>query len=81
MTLGTYPEMSLADAHEAHAEALKRLRQGIDPGAKAIEEREAERQPPTVADLAQEYLEKWAQPRKRSWREDARILAKDVLPA
>ena len=80
MTLGTYPKMALADAHEAHADAWKVLRQGLDPGAKAIEEREAERQAHTVADLADEYLEKWAKPRKRSWRTDKRILEKDVLP-
>lgn len=80
MTLGTYPEMTLADAHEAHADSLKILRQEIDPGAKAVAEREAERQAPTVADLAAEYLEKWAKPRKRSWREDNRILKKDILP-
>lgn len=81
MTLGTYPKMTLAGAHEAHADAWKDLSQGIDPGAKAIEEKEAECQAPTVATLAEEYLEKWAKPRKRSWREDARILQKDVLPA
>jgi integrase len=81
MTLGTYPELTLADAHEAHAEAWKVLRQGINPGAKAINERKEERDAPTVAALTDEYLEKWAKPRKRSWREDARILQKDVLPA
>lgn len=81
MTLGTYPELTLADAHEAHADAWKVLRQGINPGAKAINERKEERDAPTVAALADEYLEKWAKPRKRSWREDARILQKDVLPA
>jgi integrase len=80
MTLGIYDDMTLADAHEAHAEALKMLRRGIDPGAKAIADREAERQAPTVADLASEYLEKWAKPRKRSWMVDKRILEKDVLP-
>jgi integrase len=80
MTFGTYEEMTLAEAHEAHGEAWKLLRRGIDPGAKAIEERKAEQLAPTVADLAGEYLEKWARPRKRSWREDARILEKDVLP-
>ena len=57
MTLGTYGDKTLADAHDAHAEALKMLRQGIDPGAKAIEDREAERQAPTVANLAQEFLD------------------------
>jgi integrase len=35
---------------------------------------------PTFAELAHEYLERHAKPRKRTWREDARILARDVLP-
>jgi integrase len=72
--------MSLADAHKAHAEARKKVEQGIDPGAEAIAERVEERRAPTVEALADEYLEKWARPRKRSWREDERILKKDVLP-
>jgi integrase len=80
LTLGTYPAMTLADAHKAHAEAQKMLEQGIDPGAITVAEREEQRKAPTVGDLAQEYLEKWAKPRKRSWREDNRILEKDILP-
>ena len=80
LTLGTYPTMTLADAHKAHAEAVKKLEQGIDPGAVTVSERRENREAPTVAALADEYLEKWAKPRKRSWREDQRILEKDVLP-
>lgn len=80
MTLVTYDAMSLADAHEAHAEALKLLRLGFDPGAKALADRKEERRAPTVAELAAEYLEKWAKPRRRSWAVDKRISEKDVLP-
>jgi len=80
LTLGDYPRMTLADARKAHAEAMKKLEQGIDPGAVTVAERRENREAPTVADLATEYLEKWAQPRKRSWAVDKRILEKDVLP-
>lgn len=80
LTLGTYPAMTLADGHKAHAEAVKKLEQGIDPGVEAVAERAEEHRAPTVATLADEYLEKWAKPRKRSWREDERILKKDVIP-
>jgi len=80
LTLGTYPTMTLADAHKAHAEAMKKLEQGIDPGAVTVAERKEDRKAPSVADLATEYLEKWAKPRKRSWTVDKRILEKDVLP-
>jgi integrase len=80
LTLGTYPAMSLAEAHKAFAEAKEMLVKGIDPGAKTVFERQEELKAPTVAGLAVEYLEKWAKPRKRSWQTDKRILEKDVLP-
>ena len=35
---------------------------------------------PTFERVAREYLERHAKPRKRSWREDERILTRDVLP-
>jgi integrase len=80
LTLGDYPRMTLADAHKAHAEAMKKLEQDIDPGAEAMTKRAEDRRAPTIDILADEYIEKWAKPRKRSWREDERILKKDVLP-
>jgi len=81
LSLGNYPRMSLAEAHKGFAEAREMLAQGIDPGTKAVAERQEERKAPTVADLAAEYLEKWAKPRKRSWQADRRILNLDVVPA
>jgi len=80
MTLGTYPSMTVAQAHLAHGEALADLEQGIDPGAAVVRQHRADRAAPTIGDLAAEYLERWAKPRKRSWKEDERILNKDVLP-
>jgi len=81
MTLGTYPAVSLASARVKHANAKELLAKGTDPGALHVEKRRAERQAETVNDIAEEYLEKWARPRKRSAGEDERILRKDVLPA
>lgn len=34
----------------------------------------------TFGEVARHYLDRHARPKKRSWREDARILARDVLP-
>jgi len=36
-----------------------------------------------VADLVAEYIEKWAKVKKkeRSWKEDERLLKKDIIPA
>ena len=80
MTLGTYPAISLASARVKHANAKELLAKGTDPGALHVEKRRAERQAETVGDMAEEYLEKYAKPRKRSAGEDERILRKDVLP-
>ncbi len=80
MGLGTYPAISLASAHVKHARAKELLEKGTDPGAQQVERKRAERSAETVADLIEEYLEKWARPRKRSAHEDERILRKDVLP-
>jgi integrase len=80
LTLGNYPALSLAEAHLLYAEAREMVARGIDPGAKALTEKEEERKAPTVAGLVDEYLKKWAEPRKRSWATDKRIIEKDVLP-
>jgi len=81
MTLGTYPALSLADARVKHANAQADLEKGVDPGVQAVQQKRADRSAETVADLIEEYLEKWARPRKRSAAEDERMLRKDVLPA
>ena len=41
-------------------------------------ERRAEREAPTFEDLAREYMERHAQPKKRSWKADERMLQKYV---
>lgn len=78
LTLGHYPNMSVAAAHTAYGKALESLEMGIDPGVNKIQAKLADKQAFTVNDLINEYLEKWAKPRKRSWEEDERLLKKDV---
>ena len=80
MGVGTYPLVSLASARVKHSNAKEALSKGIDPGAQQVEQKQAERNAETVADLIDEYLEKWAKPRKRSADEDERKLNKEVLP-
>ena len=80
LTLGRYPAMSVAEAHKVFAQALARLERNDDPGEEHDEAKRLERSSPTVAVLVENYTENWAKPRKRSWREDERILRKDVLP-
>lgn len=81
MTLGTYPALSLHDAHVKHAEAEALVKKGQDPGALLVETRRAERHAETVAELIDEYLDKYARPNKRSAAADERALRKDVEPA
>lgn len=80
LTLGPWPEMSLAAARAAHAEAFATLARGLDPAALKKAERQAARQTGTVGELVVLYLKRHARPKKRSWREDERMLRKDVLP-
>ena len=80
MTLGSYPHLSLADARRVHRAALKMLESGKDPSLEKRREQAEVRNSLTVDDLIQEYIEKWAKPRKRSWQADERCLNKDVKP-
>lgn len=80
LTLGSYPAMSLTEAHAAYAEYRLEVKRGGDPAAREQEEKRQQKEGDTVTQLAAEYIEKWAKPRKRSWREDQRILEKDILP-
>ena len=72
--------LSLSDARLKAAAARKALDAGRDPGTEITERRKADRDADTFAELAALYVERWAKPRKRSWKEDERILAVDVTP-
>lgn len=79
MTFGIYPEISLANAHAAHAKARQVLDKGQDPGKNEQDKKEESQRSPSIRKLVDEYIEKYAKPRKRSWKEDERILNKDVV--
>jgi len=82
MTIGRYPKLKLAQARIKYAEAKAELEEkSVDPGKTLVDSRVTARQSPTVSQLADEYMEKWAKPRKRSWKEDRRLLDHDVIPA
>lgn len=80
VTLGRYPKMSLSTARSEAAKIREKISKGLDPKIKIQEDKRANREAYSIADLIDEYLEKWAKPNKKSWREDERILKKDVLP-
>ncbi|MBF0371780.1 MAG: tyrosine-type recombinase/integrase [Magnetococcales bacterium] len=86
VSLGVYPGMPLKEARESYTALRGQLDRGVDPvewqqdqESKAVEAKRKEEQTFTVADLVEEYIERWAKPRKRSWKEDARMLHKDVV--
>jgi integrase len=91
LTLGDWPVMNRDEALRACLQA-RHVRRFDDPmevrerqkqakraerdAARQLQERDAY----TLAVLAEEYLVHYAQPNKRSWREDRRMLERDVLP-
>jgi len=80
LTLGQYPAMTLTKAHEEYAKARTIVKAGGDPAGDAVASKRERKLADTVAAFADEYMERWAKPRKRSWKEDLRILNKDILP-
>lgn len=75
-TLGTHPTLPLADARRMARATLVEAAKGRDPVLEERVRREAE----TVEDFAKVYLDRYAKPAKRSWKEDHRQLKRDVLP-
>ena len=75
-TLGRYPTLSLADARDRARAGLRTAAAGDDPAQAKRTQRDAL----TVGELAERYLVEYARPRKRSWKEDRRLLTHAVLP-
>jgi integrase len=76
LTLGSADVVKLADARDRARDALNSASEGADPAADKQQEKKAE----TIADLATDYIERYAKKRKKSWKEDDRILRAEVLP-
>jgi len=76
MKIGHYPGMGLAAARKRARTELRKVDDGVDPAALKRERRNAE----TVGDLAKLYIAEYAKPRKRSWKDDDRMLEAEVLP-
>lgn len=76
MKLGTYPLLTLAKARKEAAKTLRNAELGLDP---AVEKQEA-RHAPTFEQVAKEYLERHAKAKKKSWKEDERVINKELVP-
>ena len=75
LTLGAYPDLSLADAR---ARAKEARQDAADGKSRAVVKRDS-RTTKTFGDVAEDFIAKWAKPRKRTWRDDARRLRGPVL--
>jgi len=74
MKIGTYPtEKSLKDAREEGIDYLKQASKGEDP---AIEVRRRHSENLLFKDMAEMYIEEYAKPNKRTWKEDEQKLDK-----
>jgi integrase len=76
LTLGDLDALTLAQARERARDERYAVSKGEDPATTKQDGRKAE----TVGDLAELYIEKWAKPRKRSWKADQNLLTRKVLP-
>jgi integrase len=70
VTIGTYRTVSLADARDRAKGILAEVALGDDP-AGVIATRKAA---PTFVELSNEYIERHAKPKKKSWRYDQRMI-------
>ena len=82
LTIGKHPTVSLTEARSIASQSLSQIEQDIDPATQKLTKKIGERNALTVGDLVEEYIEKWAKVKKkeRSWKEDERLLNKDILP-
>jgi len=78
MTLGRYPTWKLADARERAREVVKAAEKGEDPAAERKEARQ--RVPSTVGDIVADFIERYAKPRKKTWKADQRRFDVEILP-
>jgi Arm DNA-binding domain/Phage integrase central domain len=75
-TIGIYPAITLA---RARAEAA-RLRLAIVDGHNPFEARTTGRGAPTLRQLGETFIKRYAMPKKRSWAEDERKLKVEIFP-
>lgn len=75
LTLGTYPQLGVADARGRARDLLADVTKGQDPAG----DKQIERRAPTFDEVAHEFIDRYAKA-KRSGAETKRILERDVIP-
>jgi integrase len=76
LSLGVFPDIGLSEARLRAKKAQQRIDiDGIDPN----EQRKQQRRADTFGDLVEQYLDLHAKVKKKSWKEDQRILNRYFL--
>jgi integrase len=73
MSLGRFPYIKLGEARDHAKELFGQIARGIDPQDEPDEGI-------TFGELAEQYLELHAKRKKRSWREDERMIRRELMP-
>jgi len=83
LTLGKYPQMTVAQAHAAYGDAVHKLEEGYDPSTVPLNQRRDTRKSKVIKDLSEEYLEEYLKPKRseRTYEEYNRIHEHDLYPA
>jgi integrase len=84
LTLGPYPAMDLATARKRALEALGDVAGGKDPAAvkrdaRAAARAEREADLDLVERVVEQFIERYAKPNTRDWRETRRLLVNEVV--
>ena len=77
LTLGSFPALPLKLARDAARATLAEVAKGQDPAAQRAAVRGGEL---TFERFAAAYVERYAKRSKRTWRSDARMIERDLLP-
>ncbi len=77
ISIGNYPSLSLKDARSISEKLRNQVAKGLDP--LAIKREEKKRKVYTFENLGKEFLEKHCKQKRKSWKEDERILNTYIL--
>lgn len=73
LTIGRYPIISLAEARDKARAAYREILEGVDPQAVR------RRQHMNLREGVDAFIEQYAKPRNRSWRETERVLTRELV--
>jgi integrase len=76
MTFGRFQPLTHGDAREKAKEELRKAAKGEDPATQKAEEREAD----NFTSLAEDYMNRYAKPKRKFWKEDQRIINNKLNP-